>query len=225
MKLGSLLYGFLVLAPSLPHEEFLRYNLNWPSGISLGELTWSTTRPAGPADSEWTSELTLEAAVPAFPIRDVFHSSADRDLCSISNRKEVTHGKKHTEESTSFDRAGRRAIRQTKSGGKTEMTTSGCARDLLGFLNFTRTELAAGRIPPPQTVYFGAPYAVTLDFAGAATVAIAGQNRPCDRLTGTIKGPASQTTFELLFARDPGRTLLSARVPIPIGTLSIELVP
>lgn len=209
----------------LPQNEVLRYSLAWPSGLSLGEVTWSTARPGDAKGSGWSSEFVLEAAVPAFPIRDVFRSAADRDLCSVSADKEVRHGQKRTEETTSFDRAKRTAVRQTKGGGKTELRTSGCPRDALTFLNLIRTELAQGRVPPPQTVYFGAPYELALQYGGAATVSVAGRSVPADRLLGSIKGPASQTRFELFFSRDAARTPLSARVPLPIGTLTLEMVP
>ncbi|MCC7153500.1 MAG: DUF3108 domain-containing protein [Bryobacterales bacterium] len=209
----------------LPQNEVLRYSLNWPSGLSLGEVTWSTARPGDAPGSGWSSEFVLEAAVPAFPIRDVFRSTADRDLCSVKAEKEVRHGQKRTQEATSFDRAKRTAVRQTKGGGKTEVRTSGCPRDALTFLNLIRTELAHGRVPPPQTVYFGAPYELTLQYGGAAAVSIAGRNVPADRLLGSIKGPASQTRFELFLSSDAARTPLSARVPLPIGTLTLELVP
>lgn len=226
-RLGLLLAACCLLAQSskLPREELLRYSLNWPSGLSLGEITWSSTRPAGVADSEWHSEVVLEAAVPAFPIRDVFRSAAAGGFCSISAEKEARHGQKRTEEKTSFDRGERRAVRQTKGGGKTEFRTSGCPRDGLTFLHFVRAELAQGRIPPPQTVYFGAPYQITLEYGGAAAIAIGGKSVATDRILGHIKGPASKAQFELFFSRDAARTPVSARVPLPIGTLTLELAP
>ena len=233
MTTRNWLVGLLALLPltaqsAKPGEEVLRYSLNWPSGIVLGELTWSTTSPAakaGASGTQWNSEMVLEAAIPAFPVRDSYRSIADHDLCAVEAQKVVHHGKRNSEETTSFDRAGRTAVRQTKGGGKTELSTGGCAHDALGFLNLIRVELAQGRIPASQTVYFGSPYQVNLEYGGEAKVVVAGKSLPADRLTGSIRGPASRTTFELFLSRDPSRTPLAARVPIPIGTLTLELVP
>jgi hypothetical protein len=39
----------------------------------------------------------------------------------------------------------------------------------------------------------------------------------------TLKGPASEITFEMFFARDAARTPLVIRVPLTLGTFSMEL--
>lgn len=203
--------------------ESLHYSLNWPSGLSLGELSWSTSSETGPDNPRFSTSVTLEAAVPAFPIRDDFRATASRDLCAASLTKQISHGGKKSEETTTFESG--KATRETKNGGKTEYQSGACARDALSFIQFVRRELAAGRIPPPQTVYFGAPYQVKLDYGGASQIVLGGERKDVDRLVGSIKGPASQHSIELFFSRDPARTLISARVPLPLGTLSLELTP
>jgi len=39
----------------------------------------------------------------------------------------------------------------------------------------------------------------------------------------TVKGPASETAFEMFFARDAARTPLLVRVPLSMGTFLLEL--
>jgi hypothetical protein len=40
----------------------------------------------------------------------------------------------------------------------------------------------------------------------------------------TLKGPATDTTFEIFFAKDTTRTPLLVRVPLALATFSMELV-
>jgi hypothetical protein len=47
---------------------------------------------------------------------------------------------------------------------------------------------------------------------------------PADQVNCTIKGPASETHLEILFARDAARTPLVVRSPFAMGTFSLELV-
>jgi hypothetical protein len=44
-----------------------------------------------------------------------------------------------------------------------------------------------------------------------------------DRLIVTVKGPASEMSFEIFFARDPARTPVIIRVPLSPGMFSLEL--
>jgi hypothetical protein len=64
---------------------------------------------------------------------------------------------------------------------------------------------------------------VQLEYKGAEVVKVHGLNAEADRLLVTVKGPASQATFEMFFARDAARTPLVVRVPLSLGTLSLEL--
>jgi len=54
-------------------------------------------------------------------------------------------------------------------------------------------------------------------------VKIGDQKTEADRVVSTLKGPASQISFEMFFARDAARTLLVIRVPLSLGTFSLEL--
>ena len=76
-----------------------------------------------------------------------------------------------------------------------------------------------------QTVFFGGPYQLRLEFAGRQRLTIAGQQFDADRITGSVKGKASETPFELFFAQDKARRPLLLRVPLALGTFSMELVP
>ncbi len=40
----------------------------------------------------------------------------------------------------------------------------------------------------------------------------------------TVKGPKSDFNFEVFFARDAARTPLPVKVPLRVGTFSLELV-
>ena len=88
-----------------------------------------------------------------------------------------------------------------------------------------RNELAQGRIPPPQTILFGSAYQLRLEYGGAKSVPIGGVATPADRMLATVKGPASETAFEIFFGRDAKRTPLLVRVPLVMGSFSMELVP
>ena len=45
-----------------------------------------------------------------------------------------------------------------------------------------------------------------------------------DHVVTYVKGPKSDFSFEIFFARDAARTPLSVRIPLAVGTLSLELV-
>ena len=92
------------------------------------------------------------------------------------------------------------------------------------FLYFVRQELSQGRLPPRQTVFFGAPYEIRLDLAGTESVKIGkctGGCRSSESVRGT--GPSSNINFEMFFLQDTARTLALVRVPLALGTFSMEL--
>jgi hypothetical protein len=45
-----------------------------------------------------------------------------------------------------------------------------------------------------------------------------------DHVLVSIKGPKSDATAEIFFARDAARTPLLVKVPLSLGTVSVELV-
>jgi hypothetical protein len=202
--------------------ETLHYTVNWPSGLSLGEARMQAAR----SGEEWTFELALDASIPGYTVTDTFRSVAAKEFCSREFAKNAVHGKRKTDEKTTFDASRGVAERQTGAGGgKSEMQFSGCARDALAFLYYMRHELAQGRIPAPQTIYFGAPYQVRLEYGGAQPIRANDKPYTADRVVVSFKGPASQTTFELFLARDAARTPVVIKVPLALGSFSMELAP
>ncbi len=214
-----LLAAFTLVAAA--RGEDLRYSINWPSGLSLGEgqLT-SRKTDAGTIESAFR----LEAAVPGFPLADQYRSLASASYCSAEFERDLTRGKKKTREKTTFDAAKDAATRATSGGGSSQLTTGACPRDALAFLSFLRRELAQGRVPPAQTIYAGAAYQVRVEFKGAYPLKIGEAREEADLLLISVKGPKSDFSFELWTARDPARTPLLVRAPLPVGALSMELV-
>jgi hypothetical protein len=226
------LIGFLALtyeapsatAPGLPNEQ-LSYSINWPSGLSLGESHLNAA-PVKAADTpdRLHFEFNVEAAVPGFQVLDRYNASATPEYCSVELDKKTQHGRKKTEEKTTFDQKAGTASRETDGGGKSDLQISSCGKDALTYLYYVRHELGQGRLPAPQTVYFGAPYQVRVEFAGTQTIHIGEKNVEADRLTASAKGPSSEISFEVFFLKDSARTPALVRVPLSLGTFSMELV-
>ena len=215
-----------------PSGESLVYNVNWPSGLSLGEIQLKAAEVDGTevdgtegSGERWNLEFTLDAAIPGFTVADRYRSLTTSEFCSIQFDKQVSHGKKTGREQTRFDPQAGSATRQTVDGGSSRLQTGTCARDALAFLYHLRRELAQGRLPPPQTVYFGAPYQVRLEFAGRQRLTIGDEQLEADRIRATLKGPASETVFEMFFAQDSTRRPVLIRAPLPLGLFSMELAP
>lgn len=212
----------LLAAPLLyAQQESLRYSINWPSGLSLGEATLTGTVTPGGGNFN----LLLEALVPGFPIRDEYTSKTGPQFCSTQFTKASLHGTRKTSETSEFDASRSVVVRQTEKGGKSEIPfASPCPKDALAFLFFLREELKAGRLPGAQTIYFGAAYQLRIQYAGADSINLGGKREECDRLSATVKGPASEVAFQILLGRDPARTPLAVRVPFAMGTFSMELM-
>jgi hypothetical protein len=51
-----------------------------------------------------------------------------------------------------------------------------------------------------------------------------GKDVQSDEVLCTVKGPSSQFTFEMYFARDPARSPLLVKAPFALGTFSMELI-
>jgi hypothetical protein len=218
-----LLVSAAAMAQSAPPEESLHYSVSWPTGLSLGE--GEVTRRAVEGGTEY--RMILEAAVPGFLIRDEFSSRVNAEGCSLEFTKESTHGTRKASEKSTFDLAAGVMTRQTLSrgGGKSETPISGCPRDALAYLFFLRRELGAGRLPGSETVYFGSQYKVSIVYSGVQKIQVGEAWLDVDRLTGSIKGQASEHSFEMYFGRDEKRTLVLAKVPFSLGTFSMSLVP
>ncbi len=201
--------------------ESLRYTINWPSGLSLGEATLDT---AHAKDGNWEFVLDIDASIPGFAVRDHYHAQANAGLCGISLDKKFVHGTHKNEEHTTFDQSGHTATRQTVGGGKSDIGLSDCGRDALTFLQFARNELAQGRLVPQQAVIFGAAYQVRMEFTGTQTIRVGEKKVEADRIVATMKGPSSDLAVEVFFSHDTARVPLLAKIPLSLGTFSVELV-
>ena len=220
----------VVGAAAIPaFAESLDYVINWPSGLNLGEATLVSDQHKDPADSKaggnWSFDLNLDASVPGFAIKDHYKSSANATFCSAELEKSVAHGSRKSEEKIVFDQQKNSATRETPhGGGKTEIQVPACARDPLTFIAFARRELAQGRVPPQQSVIFGAVYQVRMVVKGTQQVSVGGKRVDADQIQATVKGPASEFSVDLYFARDAGRTPVLARIPLPLGAFTVELM-
>jgi hypothetical protein len=222
MRFSTVCLVLALLVPSLTADQ-LRYSVNWPSGLSLGEASLSQSRAATAEGKEPAQlEFQLDASIPGFAISDLLHSRTDKAWCSVEFQKKLSHGSKKTDETLTFHAD--HVERKTRSGGASKIPIAGCGRDALTFLAFVRSELRAGRIPPGQKVFFGAAYDIRAEFGGTQMLRIGDSNEAADRILFSLKGPASQHSFEVFFARDAVRTPLLFRAPLPLGTFSLELL-
>jgi hypothetical protein len=204
-------------------DETLRYSVKWPSGLSLGDAVFSARH----TQSGWNFDTTIDVGVPGFAIRDAYRSTVTQEGCSLELDRSFSHGSKKTREKTTFDQQKSRATRVTilpENGGKTEMDTPSCARDALAFVYYARREMGQGRVAPEQKVFFGGPYSVQMRYTGEMTVRLEEQSAVTDHVVLSVKGPQSNFSVEVFFARDAARTPLVIKVPLKLGTLSVELV-
>jgi hypothetical protein len=203
--------------------ESLNYSLNWPGGASLGEAHLRASK----SDNGWQFDFSIDASVPGFAVSDHYHSRANADFCSLDLEKETTHGQRHTHEKTVFDYKAGSATRTSlvEGGGHTDIDIDNCVHDGLDYVFYARRELGAGHgVPKDQDVLFGASYSARMEFAGVQDVTVAGKRRQADHIILLLKGPASDYKLDIFFERDPARTPLIIKAPLPIGTLSMELV-
>lgn len=230
MRFGWLLLAAAALAqkvpppkaPELPENEVLRYTINWPSGLSLGEAQLRSTRGK---DLNWDFEFTIEAAVPGFKVSDRYTGSASSEHCALEIEKQYVHGRRNARERTKFKADEKYAVRETlDGGGKSDFPIPPCAKDLLAFVHHLRHELAQGRVVPGSAIFFGARYDLRLEYKGTQRINVNNEPVEADRMQTTLKGPATNLTFDVYFAKDAGRTPLLAKVPLELGTFSLELV-
>lgn len=206
-------------------DETLNYTLNMPGGPKLGEGKLTAKRGAG--TSGWNFELSLDAPVPMFAIHDLYTSHSSTDYCSTEFTKKFEHGQKKTSERETIDRSHGSVVRTTLTipgGGKSEFSVPDCAKDALTMLMYTRKEMGQGRVPAAQRILFGSMYDAQFVYTGPVTVQDGGKPVTADRLVCTLKGPKSNVQIELIFARDAARTPLQMRLPLAVGSFSLELV-
>jgi len=197
--------------------------MNWQSGLSLGDAAMTAQHTT----TGWNFEVTLNAGVPGFAIADKFTSNTDTGICSAELDRELSHAGRRTSEKTTFDQKNGTARRVTlfpQSGGSSTYDIASCARDALAFAYYARVELGQGRVPAPQQIFLGSPYTVRMDYGGAQNVTTGEKTVMTDRLTVSVKGPRSDFSFEIFFARDAARTPLRMLIPTSLGTFTLELV-
>jgi hypothetical protein len=211
-----------VAEPTLPNET-LRYSVNWPTGVSLGEATLSASSSReGNAPERMHFQFDLDASVPGFAVSDRFRSAASGSFCSAEFQKITSHGSKRVDDKETFDPSSGTVTRGSGSG-ESELPANVCAKDALAFLYFVRQELSQGRVPARQAVFFGAPYEIRLDLSGTESVKIGNKTVDTDHLKVSADGPSSTIKFDLFFLQDKARTLALVRVPLALGSFSMEL--
>ena len=225
--------GILLLLAPFPIQvaaETLHYSINWQSGLSLGEASLLSEKIAAGSNNEgisgWHFHINLDAAVPGFTIRDEYSSFADDNLCTAEVVKSVTRGTRKSAEKDTVDRENKTVTRESPNGGgRSQYPVPACVHDAMAFLQFVRNELAQGRMVPQQPVILGAKYDITMTYMGTETLRTGGETVLADHVRTVVKGPKSDITFEIYFSQDPKRTPVFARIPLPLGTFTVELLP
>lgn len=203
-------------------DEDLNYSINWPTGLSLGEAHLHA-RHAG---ADWKLELSLEAGVPGYAVKDSYRSETAPDYCSISFDRATSHGSRAVQERETIDRDRGTATRatQSKDGGKSEIPVPACVKDALAYLFYARTEMGQGRVPAAQEILFGGLYRIQVDYVGAPIVTVNQKQVQSDQVTCTFKGRSGDYSFDIYFARDAARTPLLVTAPFAMGKFSMELI-
>ncbi|HWC96068.1 MAG TPA: DUF3108 domain-containing protein [Candidatus Sulfopaludibacter sp.] len=207
-------------------NESLRYTMNWQSGLSVGDATLSAHK----GEDGWGFEATVNAGVPGFAVNDRIRSTSTQSLCSTSLDREFSHARKKTREKTTFDQKLHSAERLTllpdggSKPGRSTFDIPICGRDALTFLYYARAELGQGRMAPEQKVFFGSAYNVKIEYTGAQDIMVAKKSTTTDHMMVTVRGPKSDFHFEVFFARDAARTPLEIKVPLSMGTFTLDLV-
>lgn len=213
-----------LLAGGAARSETLEYKIVWPSGARLGtvrlDMTGAQMKPMAPL----TARMTMDASFPGVPVTGEFHSTMDGKGCTQRFEKRFTLALRRSDEVVTV--AGGKAVRRTGSGGgESTMAVPACAHDALAFLQFVRRELKAGRVPTDGKLLFGAQYGVTVKKLGPDKVTIGGGKVDAERFVFHVKGPASESEFEILFSPDMARTPLEVRVDMAVGKFRLELAP
>ena len=219
------LFAALLLFCASAGAETLQYRLKWPSGVSLGTATiesnGSITEKPGPGMS---ASMLLDASFPGVPVVGEFRSRMNGKGCTLEFEKLLTLALRKTHETTTI-KGGKATRKSAGDGGSSVIEVGPCPLDALAYLQMLRRELKAGRTVKEQTILFGAQYAVKAAVGGKEQITLGGKPQEADIYTFHVKGPASESEFEILFGRDEARTPLEVRVTMLMGKFRLELVP
>lgn len=202
--------------------EDLAYAITWPSGLSVGGARFRA-RPKGDG---WRFEMTVEASVHKFAVDDAFVSETDENLCSSKFEKHVRHGAKRAHEALRFadGRVERTNLDPVRPAPPGTAPVGACARDALAAVYYLRQDLAAGRLPAPGTVYFGAAYDLQLEYEQTRWLPWDGGRRRADLIRVRVRGPASRLEFLAYFGRDAARAPLLFQAQIEGESFVMRLV-
>ena len=205
--------------PPLQQGETLRYRLQWPSGLTLGEATLR----AIPSGKEVRLELTVEAGLPQYTLRDTFSAVATQeDLCSLQFRQEISEGARQRVETIEFDLSARQAT-HTRGNQTTTMAVPPCPRDPLTFLYYVRREAAAGRPVTSGAVQLKNGVAVQIVPGDQESVSVSGQAKQAEHYVVTYTGPGSARTFHLWLSPDAARAPVRIQAPFSLAVFTAEL--
>ena len=87
-----------------------------------------------------------------------------------------------------------------------------------------RDEVARGRMPKTQKLYFGAGYDVRMEYGGAETAKVNDVPTEADKLQVNVETANGTLDLVLFLARDEARTPAMVRVPFAMGNFSMEWV-
>lgn len=197
-------------------DEDLSYTITSPGKASLGEAHLHA-RHSG---ASWNFEFVVDAGIPGYQVTSNYRAEAGSDFCTASFDRRTTQGARKTEENETVDHG--RVARVTKDGGQSEIQVPDCVKDALTYLFYAREEMGQGRVPAGQKILFGGLYEISSDYTGAPIIPMNGSQVQTDELVCTVKGPASSIKFEIYFARDAARTPLLIKLPLAMGTFSME---
>lgn len=205
----------------IPAQEELRYSVYWPSGLSFGTAEFR----ARFTDPGWRFEFELQASLPRIEINDRVVSRADSQMCGQEFEKHILHGSKRANELLRFrpNVVERINLQRAEESRPSVIPVQDCARDALAFLYFLRTELAAGRIPPPSTVFFGAGYRIRLEHSQTRWLTWDGERQLTDEIRVSVRGPASEHELSAYFGRDDSRAPLLFQMQFDADRFTMRL--
>ena len=194
-------------------SESLKYTIDYTSGLSLGEANFNA--PQALPLPGWEFDASVNAAVPGFSILDNLRASATNDLCSTQFMRDLSNGRKKAREKTTFDEKtgkGHRITTLPSDGGETTFTIPSCARDALTFVYYG-VGIGTGKSAAHAGSLFRRDLYGEDGICGRAEPHVEGEIVRPDQLVISVKGPKSDFSFEVFYARDAARTPLQIRIP------------